>query len=89
MVRPPQSEGSQLVRNYVQLLLQFGLGWEVKVETFTTRTIPPHNELVTFHNILATQDPARPRLLTLACHYDSKVSPEGFLGATDRSLLPQ
>ena len=26
LVRPPQSEGSQLVRNFVQLLLEFGLG---------------------------------------------------------------
>ena len=83
VVRPPQSEGSQLVRNFVQLLLQFGLQWEVEVESFTTTSLPPYNERVTFQNVLATQDPTKPRLLTLACHYDSKVSPQGFLGATD------
>ena len=86
MVRPPQSEGSQLVRNFVQLLLEFGLAWDVELDTFTTTTIYPYNEQVTFHNILATQDRNKPRLLTLACHYDSKRFPEGFIGATDSAV---
>ena len=86
MVRPPQSEGSQLVRNFVQLLLEFGLLWDVEVDTFTTTTIYPYNEQVTFHNIIATQDRNKPRLLTLACHYDSKRFPEGFIGATDSAV---
>ena len=86
LVRPPQSEGSQLVRNFVQLLLEFGLLWDVELDTFTATTIYPYNEEVTFHNLLAAQDSSKPRLLTLACHYDSKRFPEGFIGATDSAV---
>ena len=43
-----------------------------------------------FHNIIATLDPGAPRTLTLACHYDSKLTDDrgrrGFLGATDSAV---
>ena len=58
----------------------------MELDTFTTTTIYPHNEQITFHNVVATQDPNKPRLLTLACHYDSKSFPEGFVGATDSAV---
>ena len=38
---------------------------------------------VPFTNIIATLDPNAPRRMVLACHYDSKLTPRGFLGATD------
>ena len=53
------------------------------MDSFTTTTLPPYSEQVTFTNIVATQDSTKPRLLTLACHYDSKRFPVGFQGATD------
>jgi hypothetical protein len=34
-------------------------------------------------NLVVTKNPASPRRLTLAAHYDSKIMPKGFIGATD------
>ena len=87
VVRHPGSLGSQLVRNFVSLMFTSGwLDWEVKIQTFSQTTLWPHNEQRTFHNIIATQDPDKPRQLVLACHYDSKTDPYGFLGATDSAV---
>ena len=60
------------------------LGWEVELDSF----VEPNTVVgsVPFHNIIATLDPAAPRRLVLACHYDSKASPAGFLGATDSAV---
>ena len=60
------------------------LGWEVEVDSFTE----PNTVVgqVDFHNIVATLDPNAPRRLVLACHYDSKSTPAGFLGATDSAV---
>ena len=41
---------------------------------------------VTFSNIVATRNAASPRRLVLAAHYDSKMTPEGFIGATDSAV---
>ncbi|RXG56048.1 hypothetical protein Avbf_05539 [Armadillidium vulgare] len=40
----------------------------------------------TFTNILATLNPSATRRLVLACHYDSKYTPKGFLGASDSAV---
>ena len=60
------------------------LGWDVEVDSFTE----PNTVVgeVDFHNIVATLDPNAPRRLVLACHYDSKSTPAGFLGATDSAV---
>ncbi len=61
-----------------------GLGWSVELDSFVEpKTIVGQ---VPFHNIIATLDPEAPRRLVLACHYDSKASPAGFLGATDSAV---
>ena len=86
-VRPPASLGSQLVRNFVSLFFSEGLGWDVTEDSWTQMTLWPYFDNITFTNIIATQDPHRPRQLVLACHYDSKTFPIGFLGATD-SVVP-
>ena len=68
VVRHPGSLGSQLVRNFVSLMFTSGwLDWEVKIQTFSQTTLWPHNEQRTFHNIIATQNPDKPRQLVLAC----------------------
>ena len=36
--------------------------------------------------MIATLDVDAPRRLVIACHYDSKRDPEGFLGATDSAV---
>ena len=36
-------------------------------------------------SVISEQDPTKPRQLMLACHYDSKKFPVGFLGCIDCS----
>ena len=60
-----------------------GLRWTVDVSS--SRQDTPDGPLP-FHNVIATLDPTAPRRLVLVCHYDSKKSPAGFLGATDSAV---
>ncbi len=59
------------------------LGWHVEVSSSNQRT---PDGVLPFHNVIATLDPDAPRRLVLACHYDSKKTPQGFLGATDSAV---
>ncbi|KAB7503077.1 Glutaminyl-peptide cyclotransferase [Armadillidium nasatum] len=59
------------------------LGWTVENHSFDDST-PIGTK--TFTNILATLNPSATRRLVLACHYDSKYTPKGFLGATDSAV---
>ena len=62
-----------------------GLGWSVDEDTFLDNT--PLKNNVPFTNVVATLDPAAPRRLVLACHYDSlKTNSGNFLGATDSAV---
>ena len=45
-------------------------GWAVETHSFQTNT--PHGEKQ-FTNVIATLDPAAPRRLVIACHYDTKI----------------
>ena len=56
------------------------LGWSIEEDSFEQNTVVGR---VRFTNIIATLDPNAPRRMVKACHYDSKVTPQGFLGATD------
>lgn len=80
--RPVGSQGHREVRQYIASTMR-GLGWEVDTPTFTDSTPIGNRE---FTNIIATLDPSAPRRLVLACHYDSLIKPEGFLGATDSAV---
>ena len=60
-----------------------GLGWSIEEDNFEQNTVVGK---VPFSNIIATLDPNAPRRMVLACHYDSKISPKGFLGATDSAV---
>ena len=59
------------------------LGWAVEVSSSRQQT---PDGVLPFHNVIATLDPDAPRRLVLACHYDSKKDPVGFLGATDSAV---
>ena len=59
------------------------LGWSVEISSSVQKT--PHGDLP-FHNVIATLDPNAERRLVIACHYDSKKDPKGFLGATDSAV---
>ena len=59
------------------------LGWTVEEDQFRQNTVIGNVE---FTNVIATLDPNAPRRMVLACHYDSKITPRGFLGATDSAV---
>ncbi|XP_048837410.1 glutaminyl-peptide cyclotransferase-like a [Brienomyrus brachyistius] len=89
--RLPGTTGSKLVRQHiVSQLSSLSAGWLVETDPFSSPT--PHGP-VTFSNVLAVLDPAAPRRLLLACHYDSKAiqPPRGkaqkpFVGASDSAV---
>ena len=60
-----------------------GLNWDVRLDKFLDDT--PKGRLE-FTNIIATLNPNAARRLVIACHYDSKLEPRGFLGATDSAV---
>lgn len=51
------------------------LGWTVEENQFMNDT--PLRKDVSFTNVVATLDPAAPRRLVLACHYDSLLTNSG------------
>lgn len=81
--RTPGSQGSEIVRNFIVKEMQ-GLGWDVEIDSF----VEPNTIVgqVPFNNIIATLNPDAPRRLVIVCHYDSKSTPQGFLGATDSAV---
>jgi len=82
--RVPGTKGSKTVREHIANSMQ-NLGWDVQIDSFTE----PNTVLgkaVNFKNVIATLDKNAPRRLLIACHYDSKISPKGFLGATDSAV---
>uniref|UniRef100_A0ABM5ERH5 glutaminyl-peptide cyclotransferase n=1 Tax=Pogona vitticeps TaxID=103695 RepID=A0ABM5ERH5_9SAUR len=87
--RYPGSPGNRRVRQFItERLRMLEASWHVELDTFEDST--PHGT-VNFANVVATLDPAAPRCLTLACHYDSKYFPRdehgrAFLGATDSAV---
>lgn len=69
----------QHITNYMR-----NLGWDVEEDSFTDNTPLGEKE---FTNVIATQNPAAPRRLTLACHYDSKYYTDiTFIGMTDSAV---
>jgi len=80
--RVPGSDGSKKVREFIENEMS-NLGWTIEEDKFEQDTIIGNVE---FTNIIATLDPNAPRRMVIACHYDSKISPKGFLGATDSAV---
>jgi len=81
-VRIPGTDGSRQVRQDIENDMA-SLGWSVEEDSFEQNTVVGR---VRFTNIIATLDPSAPRRMVIACHYDSKMSPQGFLGATDSAV---
>ncbi|KAN0066075.1 hypothetical protein ACQY0O_000168 [Thecaphora frezii] len=92
--RAPDTDNSTLVREYILDVFRTRLaadatsgklGWQIDTPTFVAKT-PEGPKKMT--NIVLTKNPAAPRKLVLAAHYDSKFFPQasgmsGFVGATD------
>jgi len=80
--RMPSTPGSKVAREYIIQFLE-NLGWSIELDEFTQDTIIGEK---TFVNIIATYHPDSPRRLVLAAHYDTKITPEGFIGAIDSAV---
>lgn len=84
--RMPDTEGSTIVRNYLVSKLR-ALNWHVEEDVFQDST--PYG-IKTFTNIIATQDPRKPKKMVLAAHYDSKNITDrhgnAFIGAIDSAV---
>ena len=62
--------------------------WRLEFHNSTSTTPTSKGKEVPFKNLIATRDPPGSQIgevgrLALVAHYDSKLTPEGFIGATD------
>ncbi|KAF2102722.1 hypothetical protein NA57DRAFT_63555 [Rhizodiscina lignyota] len=87
--RVPGTPGSTAVLNHFVEFFRTSLPeWRLEFQNSTSKTPATGNELIPFVNLIATRDPpwAPPGdvgRLALVAHYDSKLTPTGFIGATD------
>lgn len=62
--------------------------WKVQLHNSTSTTPTSNGKQIPFVNLIATRDPPGTRegdvgRLAVVAHYDSKLTPDGFIGATD------
>lgn len=87
--RVPGTAGSVEVLNHLVDFFKTSLPkWTISLQNSTSKTPATGDKDVPFVNIIASRDPpwASPGevgRLTLVAHYDSKLTPSGFIGATD------
>ncbi len=87
--RVPGTEGSATVLNHFVDFFRTTLpDWTLEFQNSSSTTPLDRNKQVPFVNLIATRDPPWTQpgevgRLALVAHYDSKVSPHGFIGATD------
>lgn len=88
--RVPGSEGSKAVFNHFVEFFQQNLPkWKITFQNSTSTTPTSGGKELPFRNIIATRDPPWTQgdgdvgRLALVAHYDSKLTPDGFIGATD------
>lgn len=85
------TEGSTKVRNHLVTFFRKNLPhWEITFQNSTSQTPATGVQEIPFVNIIASRDPPLTKekagevgRLTLAAHYDSKLTPKDFIGATD------
>ncbi|KAL8868664.1 MAG: hypothetical protein Q9174_004841 [Haloplaca sp. 1 TL-2023] len=87
--RVPGTPGSLVVQNHFIDFFKTTLPkWNVELQNSTSKTPVSGDNEIPFVNLIITRDPpsASPGFLsrlTLVAHYDSKLTPKGFIGATD------
>ncbi|RPB05422.1 hypothetical protein L873DRAFT_791036 [Choiromyces venosus 120613-1] len=90
--RVPGSDGSLKVFRHFQDFFATKLpDWKVSTQNSTSTTPTSGGMEIPFVNFYATRDPPWADAgdvgrLVLAAHYDSKSTPEGFIGATDSAV---
>ena len=87
--RVPGTPGSIAVLNHFVDFFRTELpDWNIELQNSTSTTPTSEGEEIPFRNFIASRDPPRARegdsgRLTLVAHYDSKLQPDGFIGAVD------
>lgn len=88
--RVPGTAGSNEVLLHFVTFFEDNLPeWKLQFQNSTSTTPVSDGEEVPFVNLIATRDPpwihqeGEVGRLALVAHYDSKMEPEGFIGATD------
>lgn len=87
--RVPGTPGNEKVRQHFLDFFASSLpNWHVELHNSTSTTPTSNGKEIPFVNVIATRDPpwAKPGdvgRLALVAHYDSKLTPHGFIGATD------
>lgn len=87
--RVPGSQGStNVLKHFVDFFNNDLPQWKVSLQNSTSKTPMTGNKEIPFVNLIAARDPPWAKAgevgyLTLVAHYDSKRTPEGFIGATD------
>lgn len=87
-VRVPGTPGAEAVRQHFLNFFRTQLPeWRIELQNSTQKT-PLGGDPITFVNVVASRDPPWARSgdvgrLALVAHYDSKLTPTGFIGATD------
>jgi glutaminyl-peptide cyclotransferase len=87
-VRVPGTPGSEKVRNHFYDFFAKELPqWTITLQNSTQKTAL-RGQMIQFINVIATRDPPWTQpgnvgRLALVAHYDSKITPKGFIGATD------
>lgn len=87
--RVPGTPGSLAVLSHFIEFFKTNLpAWHLELQNSTSKTPTSGNAEIPFVNFIATRDPpwASPGQvgrLALVAHYDSKLTPTGFIGATD------
>ncbi|KAH7367096.1 glutaminyl-peptide cyclotransferase [Plectosphaerella cucumerina] len=89
ITRVPGTDGQvKSQRHFVDFFTRELPKWTIEWQNSTDKTPVTGNKQVPFQNLIIRRAPpwARPgqtNWLTLVAHYDSKIAPEGFIGATD------
>ena len=65
--------------------------WKIEWQNSTSKTPLSGDSEVPFSNLIFSREPpwtktGQANMLTLVAHYDSKISPEGFIGAVDSAV---
>lgn len=90
--RVPGTEGSRRVQHHFVDFFQRELPkWSIEWQNSTAKTPATGATDVPFANLIFKKEPpwtkvGQANLLTLVAHFDSKLTPEGFIGATDSAV---
>lgn len=90
--RVPGTEGNLKVQHHFVNFFQRELPkWTIEWNNSTSKTPATGSDDVPFRNIIFKREPpwtkvGQANLLTLVAHFDSKLKPDGFIGATDSAV---